>query len=894
VELICATDRRRRAQIHADRRRLFGDGQNSRAATCRARPLCFGSLKTSVRTMTTGSVTNQPECASRDSCVDTRETRIGSMSPDRRVSHLWHQSTLPSHQFHETSIVMTAMTIAIGETSFGVGRTTIAISWMANDFVPPSRVLAETAIPFGDDGQSGDGTQWSDASIQCRLPRTAFVPRLTRCPHDRFLGGDSRHCHRCCSRDGGPGWTEDSFVRHSARSSCIVRHRAPGHHLIQSANALSDTRHHPAYHYCSVSEFIITRADSLLGALVAGHNFPLELEQRNAWSEQFAILRRSVVGVEGMLFFEFEVPRLGSRIDAVLVSGPAIIPIEFKCGEQRFLQSDYNQAWDYGLDLKNFHRGSHDASIFPLLVATEAPQSDAEWEPAHPDGVRPPRRVNANDLGHVLRETLAEVKGTPIDSDEWARSPYHPTPTIVEAARALYTRHSVDAISRHDAEAKNLQATSAAVEEIIESARLDRHKAIVFVTGVPGAGKTLVGLNIATERRELGDARGVFLSGNGPLVAVLREALIRDELSRATKRTRRGDVASAVKPFIQNVHHFRDAGLRDPSTAPFEHVVIFDEAQRAWNLAKTADFMKKRKNRANFDQSEPEFLVSYMDRHDGWSVVVCLVGGGQEINTGEAGISAWFEALQHSFPDWHIHFSPELARTESAVVSLLESSSATRSHQDDRLHLTSSMRSFRTEKVSAFVEALLNLDDDSAHALSESIMARYPMAVTRDLSRAKQWIRERARGSERFGIVVSSQAQRLKVHAIDTRVKVDPIHWFLNDRTDTRSSYYLEDAATEFQIQGLELDWICVGWDADLRLKNGNWNCHAFRGDRWINVKNADRRRYLLNTYRVLLTRARQGMVVFVPPGDASDPTRSPGYYDATFNYLRRLGLPEA
>ncbi len=349
---------------------------------------------------------------------------------------------------------------------------------------------------------------------------------------------------------------------------------------------------------------------------------------------------------------------------------------------------------------------------------------------------------------------------------------------------------------------------------------------------------------------------------------------------------RKGDIRRRVKLFIQNVHHFRDDGLRDPS-APFDHVVIFDEAQRAWNKAKTANFMRSRKGIPDFSQSEPEFLVSYLDRHKDWAVVVCLVGGGQEIYTGEAGIAEWLDAVRTQFPHWQVHVSPELTGSEYAVHGALEAVARTNSVvYDDRLHLATSLRSFRSERVSAFVGALLERDVAAAQKLVGEVVQRYPIRLTRDLERAKSWIRQQARGSESYGLVASSEAQRLKPHAIDIRVKVDPIHWFLNDACDTRSSFYLEDAATEFQIQGLELDWVCVTWDADLRLHRDEWRYRSFRGCKWQMIQKDERKRYLLNAYRVLLTRARQGMAIFVAPGDKNDPTRLPAFYDETSRVL--------
>jgi hypothetical protein len=307
----------------------------------------------------------------------------------------------------------------------------------------------------------------------------------------------------------------------------------------------------------------------------------------------------------------------------------------------------------------------------------------------------------------------------------------------------------------------------------------------------------------------------------------------------------------------------------------------------------TAEFMRRKKGRPNFNQSEPEFLISYLDRHPDWAVVICLVGGGQEINRGEAGISAWLEAVKTTFPSWHVHVSPNLTDTEYAAGHALEALSGRANVKtDEGLHLSVSMRSFRAENVSAFVKAVLDCEGATAREILAKVMPRYPVALTRNLDLAKQWIRQHARGSERFGLVASSEAQRLKPHAIDIRVEVDPVLWFLNEPNDTRSSYYLEDAATEFQVQGLELDWVCVTWDADLRFANSGWNYHSFRGSTWQTIHKADRRQYLRNAYRVLLTRARQGMVIFVPPGDETDPTRARALYDSTFDYLAGIGIP--
>jgi DUF2075 family protein len=416
------------------------------------------------------------------------------------------------------------------------------------------------------------------------------------------------------------------------------------------------------------------------------------------------------------------------------------------------------------------------------------------------------------------------------------------------------------------------------------------------VTGVPGAGKTLVGLNIATQR--IGDERdlkGVFLSGNGPLVAVLREALARDMVVRDSQRgvrTTKGEAKRRVKSFVQNVHHFRDECLIDPKP-PYNHIAIFDEAQRAWNLEQTAKFMKTKKNKQGFSQSEPEFLISCMDRHQDWAVVICLVGGGQEINTGEAGIGQWIECLLSSFTDWHVYLSDRLTDSEYAAGKALESfGDRPNVIAIPELHLGVSMRSFRAEKVSLWVKQVLDLDDDARNTLA-GLQDKYPIVLCRDLQKAKAWLKQKARGSERYGLVVSSQAYRLKPLAIDVRYNTDPVHWFLNDKEDVRSSYYLEDVATEFQVQGLELDWACITWDADFRYVNGKWEYWSFKGQKWQHIKKAERKLYLKNAYRVLLTRARQGMVIVVPEGDDNDHTRPRDFYSSTYEYLKGIGLPE-
>lgn len=653
-----------------------------------------------------------------------------------------------------------------------------------------------------------------------------------------------------------------------------------------------------AYYAASIEDFVEAAPESVLGEISRNSGFAIETTQRDAWLRQIDILQVQLKPwtLNGWLFFEFVVPRIGRRIDVLAIIDGIVFVIEFKVGEAAFTRQALDQVWDYALDLKNFHETSHAVAIAPVLVATSAKDTlSVITTSIQDDGVYAPIKVSPARLSQCIDSVLALTGGAPINAIDWANGRYKPTPTIVQAASALYGQHSVADLSRSDAGAKNLAVTSLAVSTLIASAQTKRHKTICFITGVPGAGKTLVGLDVATKHMDAAsELHSVYLSGNGPLVAILREALTRDEVARKKAqgtKLRKGEALKAVEAFIQNVHHFRDAYLAD-ERPPVDHVVIFDEAQRAWTLEQTSQFMARKKGRPHFNRSEPDFLISCMDRHTDWAVVVCLVGGGQEINTGEAGISEWIDAIIAHYPDWEVHISPHLTDSEyGAETAIQRLSSRPRVVLDSALHLAVSMRSFRAEHVSAFVKHLLDRDRELAMAAFASIQGKYPIVVTRDFGKAREWLRTHARGSERFGMVVSSQAERLKPHAIHVRAPMDPVHWFLDDKEDVRSSYYLEDVATEFHVQGLELDWSCVVWDGDLRFGPLDWEYRSFVGSRWNMIRQTQRQTYLKNAYRVLLTRARQGMVIVVPPGEPQDPTRLPEFYDPLYHYLLDVGI---
>jgi hypothetical protein len=650
---------------------------------------------------------------------------------------------------------------------------------------------------------------------------------------------------------------------------------------------------------CGISDFLVTDEQQLLGALAAENTFSLEITQRDAWLEEIRILKRELgeYATAGTLYFEYSIPRLGRRIDVVAVIRHVIFVLEFKVGEREFAASALDQVWDYALDLKNFHETSHKPPVVPVLIATEAEQpKEAGQVIVSDDNLVRPVRSNGSGLTKAIQFVLDQVPGPPLKAAVWEQGRYYPTPTIVEAATALYGGHTVEEISRMDAGAINLSQTSDTISRIIDEARARSRKAICFVTGVPGAGKTLVGLNIANKHSDKdSELYSVFLSGNGPLVSILCEALARDKVRRARLARRpikKSEALSTVKRFVQNVHHFRDECLVDATRPPIEHVALFDEAQRAWNRVQTESFMQRKKHHPNFGRSEPEYLISCLDRHLDWAVIVCLVGGGQEINTGEAGIGEWIESLERKYRNWDVYLSSRLTDSEYAASDALgRAENWSNRFVKDELHLAVSMRSFRAENVSLLVKQLLDLETDQARQTLAKITGKFPIVVTRQLAKAKQWLKEHARGTERYGIVVSSQAERLKPHAIDVKSPMDPVHWFLDGKEDVRSSYYLEDVATEFHVQGLELDWACVTWDADFRYRGTGWDHWTFHGSKWKRIRMSERQTYLKNSYRVLLTRARQGMAIVVPEGETSDPTRDPAFYDSTFEYLRGIGF---
>ena len=633
----------------------------------------------------------------------------------------------------------------------------------------------------------------------------------------------------------------------------------------------------------SVQQFLSEPENAVLGALTAASSFDPTISQINAWQSTIAHLRSKLVGFSGHVFFEFTIPRVGSRADIVLLLEGVIFILEYKVGSDKFLTADLDQAQGYALDLKNFHEQSLDRLIVPVLISTEAKNPKLKVQFAS-DGVADPIQSNGSNIHFIISEVLTLGRGTTLDPMKWAEGRYKPTPTIIEAAQALYRNHSVDEITRNEAGAENLSATAEYVNKVIEYSKESKRKAICFITGVPGSGKTLAGLNIANLRTKIAeDEHAVFLSGNGPLVKVLRAALERD----AKENNLESNTIRSITQFVQNIHHFRDENL-NKTTPPIEQVVIFDEAQRAWNRDQTKKYMKKRYG-LDFSMSEPEYLISVMDRHPDWCVVICLVGNGQEINTGEAGIAEWLRAITKDYDDWGVHVSEYMhARFDALNISV----EPNRFIVDPSLHLATSIRSFRSERLADYVDLVLDGRPNEAADLFKHL-DKFEIVLTRNINSAREWLRRKRRATERSGVVAFSSAIRLKAEGIFVKNEIKSENWFLNNRHDIRSSDYLEDCITEFGVQGLELDWTCVCVDANLRLKNATLKPMLFKGTKWQEVKDDERKKYILNAHRVLLTRARQGMVIFIPLGSSEDHTRDPRWYDDIYRYFKSCGVPD-
>ena len=629
--------------------------------------------------------------------------------------------------------------------------------------------------------------------------------------------------------------------------------------------------------------------------------------QLGAWKKQVELLHSDLSSIsvnlpqilQSTVIFEFPMIRLQKRLDVVLLLGQLVVIIEFKTGDDTYRVADIRQVEDYALDIHDFHEASHHSAIFPILCVIAGPDLTIPTVDCA-SGVHQPICCNGQML-HRLLSDLSEIAdmNKQIDGEAWEYSPYRPVPTIVRAAEMLFAGHSVREIANASSDPGNLTTTTDRLIQIMDDARSRKERVIVFVTGVPGSGKTLVGLNTIHDprfaSRDFGHA--AFLSGNTPLVTVLREALAQDKSRRthAALNITRREVRTKVQGLMNFLEHYLKAHPSDP---PDEHVVVFDEAQRAWDAKYGFEKFER-------PSSEPALFLEIMERRADWAVIVGLVGGGQEINKGERGLREWGDALLarrelSQAKPWRVVAAPDALTGGDATAwqSLFPDDVPPMwACADKDLHLGISVRSYRCLTVTRWVNALLEGHVEDARAIA-SDAEEFPIFLTRSLAIAREWLRKNTRGSRRCGLTASSGARRLRAEGLGVSLSAtelgDVANWYLCGRGDIRSSYALEVTSNEYTCQGLELDYVGVCWDGDMvwqRHGRGiSWTPRQLRGNKWQTVGNDDMRSWIINKYRVLLTRARLGTLIWVPGGDTEDSTRLPVIYDNLAEILSRAG----
>ncbi|MDB5372525.1 MAG: hypothetical protein JWP04_1167 [Belnapia sp.] len=664
-----------------------------------------------------------------------------------------------------------------------------------------------------------------------------------------------------------------------------------------------------AWFACTGRELLASSADRVAGALAAcqmARRLSGEPTQLSAWRQQVAILAAAVAecaGQDWTIAFEFDLLRLEKRIDAVVLTDRAILVLEFKVGATAASRADRAQAWDYAQDLYDFHAASRIHPILPVVVATRLAAPAALQPPLPIPGISLTAEASAASLPGLIAALQASLPlpQQPIDGEAWLAAPYRPVPSIIEAAATLFARNSVAEIAEARADAPNLTRTTEAIQQALDAARAAGEHVVVFVTGIPGAGKTLCGLNIVFgEARRAGTA---FLTGNAPLVAVLREALACNRAgidlalgpsNDPERRQRAGRLRQArheSAAALQNVHRFL-ADNAHQSAPPAERVIVFDEAQRAWDADQAQRDTQRRVS--TLTMSEPAHALAIMGRHPGFAAIVALIGGGQEINTGEAGLREWGRVIQAT-PGWHAVAAPGALTAADPSQRLADTPQPWLRIAAD-LHLAVSMRSIRDDAAALWVDAMLRGAVAEAAGIAQASTA-LPFLVTRSLDAARQALRRLTPGLRRCGFVRSSGARRLRAEGFDAQLigTEEPVAWFLERWPDIRASDALETAATEYACQGLELDTVGLAWGGDFRHGPGGWQSWRFAGTAWQRVRGATEQEFIRNTYRVLLTRARYETIIWVPTGSpADDPfhdtTRPAAEMDAVAAHLLACG----
>jgi hypothetical protein len=641
--------------------------------------------------------------------------------------------------------------------------------------------------------------------------------------------------------------------------------------------------------------FASSTPEAVLGELARRqvHHFrTTEAEQTPAWRDSIIALQAALQPhPTAWVLLEYPMLRLGRRIDAVVLTDRAILVLEFKR-----TQADADalrQTEDYGLDLYDFHEHSRRHPIVPILVTDGAPATPTDASLYL--GVSPVRQTRPENLGAEITAILQAI-GPParaLDPAVWIGGAYRPVPTIIEAACMLYSRNGVAEIAAARADQRNLHETTLALRQALAAHLQAGTKVILFVTGIPGAGKTLCGLNAAfTPKTDAETAEtGTFLTGNPTLVHVLREALARDAIkSGANPRIARRRMESV----IQALPRFRNHYLEHPTEHPPETVFVIDEAQRCWS--RDYAIRKTRDKPTQLTDSEPGHLLDIAARHEAFAGIVCLVGSGQEIHDGEGGLAEWGQALS-TRPEWQAVAPPDIAATSQTDPRRCL---GPQPHLtlNRNLHLDVPIRQIRSTTASAWVDAVLQSDATLARAIAAE--TTLPFTITRSLPELRRALRTLARGERRAGLLASSGARRLRAEGLGAELPhmdaAAVAHWFL-DRfpRDVRASDALEQVATEFSCQGLELDYVGLCWDADLirAPRADTWLPRNFVGTRWQHIHSAEAAANQLNTYRVLLTRARYETIIFIPRGDAADATRTPRIYDEIAEFLVECGAEE-
>jgi hypothetical protein len=675
--------------------------------------------------------------------------------------------------------------------------------------------------------------------------------------------------------------------------------------------------HHPsAWYYGTRDEFLSASRDAIANQLAGraiDEGLETEPSQGEEWRRSVEILQRSLneripilrqalsmPACEAIrhVILEFDFRRRGLRMDCVLLADGALFVVEFK--RAKLDRAARDQVMSYAVNLMEFHEVTRRwcelerAIVVPILTRTEGRGAvPVVWpglsESSWPALMRKPMECDRNTLADTLAAALVHRRSdTVIPASEWLESPFQPSSSILDATLSLYGNHDVVAIQEHAAPKEAIDKSTHEIRRHISEALAAGAYHIVFLSGAPGAGKTLVGLDIVMR----GDhaRQTVFVTGNAPLVDVLNEALGASYRSQRTNTSwptgyHRKDaklVASAASFKIVKAHNF--LGPRGRTHKQEDgRVIVFDEAQRTYEKGRVV-------LREKLADHEADLILQVQRKAfpAGGAVVVALVGHNQAINRGERGIIAWLEAAERFGWTYSIDDETlELAELDAARDRWTSSPLRKRLAHG---HLRQSMRYYRNRAVEEWAASVLDGNASEAHKLARTLDANASTIwLTRSLSVARQWIRERTASSERAGIIASGQARRLAAEGLFVDYKPDITTWMLAPSTDIRSSNALETVQNQYQIQGLELDYCIACWDADLRRDAGDWKAYKLGGSDWNQDTLLD---VAKNGYRVVLTRARKGMVIFVPGGDHSgeDPTRQPAFYDGIAEFLTACG----